>query len=104
MPLSRRLGRPLLGPVPGVPGFWVAAGFCAHGLAGAGGGSLDVIGPPVDRHGEADACCRRVALFPEGAEAVRERPDRFEFRRCLPFLFLIFPFLILSLFRSLEYE
>jgi len=26
--------------------------------------------------------------FPEGAEAVRERPDRFEFRRCLPFLFL----------------
>jgi stearoyl-CoA desaturase (delta-9 desaturase) len=26
--------------------------------------------------------------FPEGAEAVRERPDKFEFRRCLPFLFL----------------
>ncbi len=26
--------------------------------------------------------------FPEGAEAVRQRPDRFEFRRCLPFLFL----------------
>jgi len=26
--------------------------------------------------------------FPEGPEAVRERPDRFEFRRCLPFLFL----------------
>ncbi len=25
--------------------------------------------------------------FPEGADAVRERPDRFEFRRCLPFLF-----------------
>lgn len=26
--------------------------------------------------------------FPEGAEAVRERPDKFELRRCLPFLFL----------------
>jgi len=26
--------------------------------------------------------------FPEGPEAVRGRPDRFEFRRCLPFLFL----------------
>ena len=26
--------------------------------------------------------------FPEGAQAVRERPDQFEFRRCLPFLFL----------------
>ncbi|MBI3504362.1 MAG: acyl-CoA desaturase [Proteobacteria bacterium] len=26
--------------------------------------------------------------FPEGAEAVRERPDRFEFRRSLPFLFI----------------
>ena len=26
--------------------------------------------------------------FPEGADVVRERPDRFEFRRCLPFLFL----------------
>jgi stearoyl-CoA desaturase (delta-9 desaturase) len=27
-------------------------------------------------------------FFPEGAAAVRNRPDRFEFRRCLPFLFL----------------
>jgi stearoyl-CoA desaturase (delta-9 desaturase) len=26
--------------------------------------------------------------FPEGAEVVRERPDRFELRRCLPFVFL----------------
>lgn len=26
--------------------------------------------------------------FPEGADAVRQRPDRFEFRRCLPFVFL----------------
>lgn len=26
--------------------------------------------------------------FPEGAQAVRERPDQFELRRCLPFLFL----------------
>jgi stearoyl-CoA desaturase (delta-9 desaturase) len=27
-------------------------------------------------------------FFPEGAQAVRERPDRFEFRRCLPFVFI----------------
>jgi stearoyl-CoA desaturase (delta-9 desaturase) len=26
--------------------------------------------------------------FPEGVETVRNRPDKFEFRRCLPFLFL----------------
>jgi stearoyl-CoA desaturase (delta-9 desaturase) len=26
--------------------------------------------------------------FPQGPEMVRERPDQFEFRRCLPFLFL----------------
>ena len=26
--------------------------------------------------------------FPEGAQAVRSRPDRFEFRRCLPFVFI----------------
>ncbi len=26
--------------------------------------------------------------FPEGAAAVRERPDKFELRRCVPFLFL----------------
>ena len=25
--------------------------------------------------------------FPEGADAVREKPDQFEFRRCLPFIF-----------------
>ena len=27
-------------------------------------------------------------FFPEGAQAVREREDRFEFRRCLPFVFM----------------
>ncbi len=26
--------------------------------------------------------------YAEGAQAVREHPDRFEFRRCLPFLFI----------------
>jgi glycine/D-amino acid oxidase-like deaminating enzyme len=30
-------GEFLLGPVPGVEGLFVAAGFCAHGIAGAGG-------------------------------------------------------------------
>ncbi len=27
----------LLGPAPGVQGFWTACGFCAHGVSGAGG-------------------------------------------------------------------
>lgn len=27
-------------------------------------------------------------FFPEGAAAIRQRPDRFEWRRCLPFVFL----------------
>lgn len=30
-------GEFILGPVPGVEGLFVAAGFCAHGMAGAGG-------------------------------------------------------------------
>jgi 4-methylaminobutanoate oxidase (formaldehyde-forming) len=30
-------GEFLLGPAPGVRGFWAACGFCAHGVSGAGG-------------------------------------------------------------------
>jgi glycine/D-amino acid oxidase-like deaminating enzyme len=30
-------GEFLLGPAPGVKGFWAACGFCAHGVSGAGG-------------------------------------------------------------------
>ena len=30
-------GEFLLGPAPGVQGFWAACGFCAHGISGAGG-------------------------------------------------------------------
>ena len=30
-------GNPLLGPLPGVPGFWVAAGLSLNGFGGAGG-------------------------------------------------------------------
>ncbi len=30
-------GNPLLGPMPGVPGFWVAAGLSLNGFGGAGG-------------------------------------------------------------------
>ena len=28
---------PLLGPIPGVPGFWMAAGLSLNGFGGAGG-------------------------------------------------------------------
>ena len=28
---------PLLGPMPGVPGFWLAAGLSLNGFGGAGG-------------------------------------------------------------------
>jgi glycine cleavage system aminomethyltransferase T/glycine/D-amino acid oxidase-like deaminating enzyme len=30
-------GNPLMGPIPGVPGFWVAAGLSLNGFGGAGG-------------------------------------------------------------------
>ena len=30
-------GNPLLGPLPGIPGFWVAAGLSLNGFGGAGG-------------------------------------------------------------------
>ena len=30
-------GNPLLGPMPGVRGFWVAAGLSLNGFGGAGG-------------------------------------------------------------------
>ena len=30
-------GNPLLGPLPGVPGFWMAAGLSLNGFGGAGG-------------------------------------------------------------------
>ena len=30
-------GNPLLGPIPGVPGFWLAAGLSLNGFGGAGG-------------------------------------------------------------------
>ena len=30
-------GNPLLGPMPGIPGFWVAAGLSLNGFGGAGG-------------------------------------------------------------------
>ena len=30
-------GNPLLGPMPGVPGFWMAAGLSLNGFGGAGG-------------------------------------------------------------------
>src|SRR5687767_14070722 len=30
-------GNPLLGPMPGVPGFWVAAGLSLNGFGAAGG-------------------------------------------------------------------
>jgi 4-methylaminobutanoate oxidase (formaldehyde-forming) len=49
-------GEFILGPTD-VRGFWVAAGFCAHGLAGAGGNGE--AGRGVDRRGDAEP--RRVA-------------------------------------------
>ncbi len=53
----------ILGPSE-VRGFWVAAGFCAHGLAGAGG--MGRLRRGVDRRGPARA--RRVG---DGLQAIR---------------------------------
>ena len=59
-------GNPLLGPLPGVPGFWMAAGLSLNGFGGAGGlgktlaewiaageTELDVTGYRAWRFGEA---------------------------------------------------
>ena len=58
-------GEFILGPSD-VRGFWVAAGFCAHGLAGAGGMGKLVAEWIVDGH----ALARRLA---HGLAAVRRR-------------------------------
>jgi len=50
--------------------------------------------PPIHQHGFFRKFCTEMRqvfdsdFFPEGADAVRQRPDKFEFRRALPFIFL----------------
>ena len=54
-------GEFILGPTD-VRGFWVAAGFCADGLAGAGGMGKLVAG--MDRRGDAEPRCLADGLAP----------------------------------------
>jgi 4-methylaminobutanoate oxidase (formaldehyde-forming) len=64
--MSSRAATPLVGPIPGVPGFWMAAGLSLNGFGGAGGlgktvaewitageTELDVTGYRAWRFGEA---------------------------------------------------
>jgi glycine cleavage system aminomethyltransferase T/glycine/D-amino acid oxidase-like deaminating enzyme len=47
-------GNPLLGPVPGVPGFWTAAGLSLNGFGGAGGLGKAIAELIVDGQSELD--------------------------------------------------
>ena len=47
-------GNPLLGPTPGVPGFWLAAGLSLNGFGGAGGLGKAAAELIVSGHAEAD--------------------------------------------------
>jgi 4-methylaminobutanoate oxidase (formaldehyde-forming) len=47
-------GNPLLGPMPGVPGFWLAAGLSLNGFGGAGGLGKALAELLVDGHAEVD--------------------------------------------------
>ena len=68
---------PLLGPMPGVPGFWLAAGLSLNGFGGAGG-----IGKALAEldHGRRDRG-RRAALPRRGASAARTAIPRSPPRR-----------------------
>lgn len=69
-------GEFLLGPVAGVRGFWVACGFCAHGVSGAGGvgkvmAEWIVAGEPSLDLWHMDV--RRIGAYAGGARYVEQR-------------------------------
>ena len=56
-------GNPLLGPMPGVPGFWMAAGLSLNGFGGAGGLGKTVAERIVDGETELDVTGYRAWRF-----------------------------------------
>jgi stearoyl-CoA desaturase (delta-9 desaturase) len=73
-----------------------ASPHCIHNLLNAALINVDIANSSPSR--SFGKSCRNLPItarqwfdsdyFPEGPDAVRERPDQFELRRCLPFLFL----------------
>ena len=56
-------GNPLLGPMPGVPGFWVAAGLSLNGFGGAGGIGRALAEWIIDGEPELDVTSYRAWRF-----------------------------------------
>ncbi len=56
-------GNPLLGPIPGTPGFWVAAGLSLNGFGGAGGIGRALAEWIVDGEPQSDVTAYRAWRF-----------------------------------------
>src|SRR5436190_1949928 len=56
-------GNPLLGPLPGVPGFWMAAGLSLNGFGGAGGIGKTIAEWMTDGEAELDTLGMRAWRF-----------------------------------------
>jgi 4-methylaminobutanoate oxidase (formaldehyde-forming) len=56
-------GNPLMGPIPGVPGFWVAAGLSLNGFGGAGGMGRSLTEWMTDGESEIDVDSYRAWRF-----------------------------------------
>ncbi len=67
-------GNPLLGPMPGVPGFWIAAGLSLNGFGGAGGIGRTLAEWITDGETELDVHGYRAWRF--GARLPRPRARR----------------------------
>jgi glycine cleavage system aminomethyltransferase T/glycine/D-amino acid oxidase-like deaminating enzyme len=83
-------GNPLLGPVPGVPGFWMAAGLSLNGFGGAGGIGKTIAEWMTDGETELDVHGMRAWRFgdayrrPAQVDAAGREVYRYYYRQRYP--------------------
>lgn len=83
-------GNPLLGPMPGVPGFWMAAGLSLNGFGGAGGIGKTIAEWMADGEAELDTTGYRAWRFgaahraPAQVEAAGREVYRYYYRLRYP--------------------
>jgi glycine cleavage system aminomethyltransferase T/glycine/D-amino acid oxidase-like deaminating enzyme len=84
-------GNPLLGPLPGIPGFWVAAGLSLNGFGGAGGIGRALAEWMTEGETEFDLTAYRAWRFgavyddPDYASACAREVYRYYYRLRYPF-------------------
>ena len=84
-------GNPLLGPMPGIPGFWVAAGLSLNGFGGAGGMGRALAEWIIDGEPQLDVGAYRAWRFgpayldPWFATACAREAYRYYYRLRYPF-------------------